>query len=173
MSASRWLTWTPAIGPVIEKSTNPELTKPPKVSSVSFVSSPPPVFSIIERQADGSTICPVHPASATLWHRQDGSAVCALCHPDPLALAARESAESGPPPMPDGVKLLRWEPKQPPIELTMFSVVTDPQSFIRSTLGQLEAALQGKFWAAGNRSVRDLCERLEQVGVRVDVAQKG
>jgi hypothetical protein len=92
---------------------------------------------------------------------------------DQYAVALEATAPSTPPPMPAGVKLLRWEPKQPPIELTMFSVVTDPQSFIRSTLGQLEAALQGKSWAAGNWSVRDLCERLEQVGIRVDVAPKG
>jgi hypothetical protein len=57
--------------------------------------------------------------------------------------------------------------------VTTFSVVTDPHKFIEGTLHQLEAALRGNVMAAGNWSVRDLCERLEQVGVRVDVVQKG
>ena len=52
----------------------------------------------------------------------------------------------------------------------MVSVVLDPLRFIETTLQQLEAALRGDVRAAGNWSVRDLCERLEQVGVKVDVS---
>jgi hypothetical protein len=75
-------------------------------------------------------------------------------------------------PMPAGVRLLRWALKPAPIEINKVSVILDPQKFVETTLRQLEAAIQGKPWAASNWSVRDLCERLEQVGVRVDVAQK-
>jgi len=71
--------------------------------------------------------------------------------------------------MPAGVRLLRWALKPPPVEINTISVVLDPQKFAETTLRQLEVAIQGKPWAAGNWSVRDLVERLEQVGVHVRV----
>lgn len=71
--------------------------------------------------------------------------------------------------MPDGITLLSWEPKQPPVALSTYSVVNDTGEFIESTLRQLDAALRGRCWAAGNRSVRDLIERLEQAGLRVEL----
>jgi hypothetical protein len=73
------------------------------------------------------------------------------------------------PEMPDGVRLLRWDLKRPPVAISEISVITDPQRFAETTLRQLEAAIQRKPWNAGNWSTRDLCERLEQVGVHVRV----
>ena len=117
-------------------------------------------------------VCPVHGAGVTWWNRANGGAVCGRCHPDPFALAVREAAQSGPPSMPAGVRLLAWKPKHPSVALSVFSVVNDTQKFILSTLQQLEAALRVNPWAAGNWTVRDLCERLEQVGVRIEVVEK-
>lgn len=125
-----------------------------------------------EKRSDPLTVCPVHPA-ATWWKRRDGGAACSPCHPDPFVVAARESARCGPPIMPDGVALLSWSPKRPPVALRTHSVVNDTSKFIESTLSQLAAALQGRCYAAGHWSVRDLCERLEQAGVRVEVAKEG
>lgn len=71
--------------------------------------------------------------------------------------------------MPAGVRLVRWNPKQPPVVLKECSVVIDVNKFISATLAQLRACLEGKNWLAGNRSIRDLTERLEQVGVEVEV----
>ena len=130
------------------------------------------VFRVLQER-DHSVACPVHGAGATWWNLADVTAVCGRCHPDPFDTVDRVAAQSGPVAMPTGVRLLRWEPKQPPIAVTTFSVVTDPHKFIEGTLHQLEAALRGNVMAAGNWSVRDLCERLEQVGIRVTVAQKG
>ena len=130
------------------------------------------VFRVL-LERDHPAACPVHGAGATWWNLADGTAVCGRCHPDPFDTVGRVAAQSEPVAMPAGVRLLRWAPKQPPIAVTTFSVVTDPQKFIEGTLQQLEAALRGNVMAAGNWSVRDLCERLEQVGVRVDVVQKG
>jgi hypothetical protein len=127
------------------------------------------VYRALEER-DHPEVCPVHGAGATWWHRADGSAVCARCHPGSFTETARGTPQGGPPPMPAGVRILRWSPKQLPIEINMVSVVLDPLRFIETTLQQLEAALRGDFRAAGNRSVRDLCERLEQVGVKVDVS---
>ena len=74
--------------------------------------------------------------------------------------------------MPPGVELGAWEPKQAPVVLSTCSVVNDTYKFILTTLQQLDAALRGDCWAAGNWTVRDLCERLEQVGMRAKAAEK-
>jgi len=73
------------------------------------------------------------------------------------------------PPMPPGVRLVRWAPKQPPVVLQQWSVVIDVDKFISATLAQLRARLEGKDFLAGNWGQRDLIERLEQVGVEVEV----
>ena len=75
------------------------------------------------------------------------------------------------PPIPAGVRLVRWSPKQPPIILEHRSVVIDVDKFIFTTLMELQARVEGKDWLAGNRSIRDLTERLEQVGVKVEVTR--
>jgi len=87
-------------------------------------------------------------------------------------MAAKETSQIGPLLMPEGVTLLVWRPKPPPVALSACSVVNDTQKFIVSTLRQLDAALHGFGWAAGNWSVRDLFERLEEVGVQVEVVEK-
>lgn len=73
------------------------------------------------------------------------------------------------PPMPEGVRLVRWEPKPAPIALTRVEIVTDVSRFVTMTLLELKAALAGKRWLAGNRSVRELVERLQECGVVVEV----
>ena len=71
------------------------------------------------------------------------------------------------PPMPPGVTLVEWRMKEPPIALERISVVVDPEKFAVATLLQLDAALHGRSWEAGNRSVKELIDRLATVGVRV------
>jgi hypothetical protein len=72
--------------------------------------------------------------------------------------------------MPEGVRLLVWAPKHPPVAVETFAIVDDVPQFIRTTLQQLESALEGDCLGSGNQPVRTLVERLEQVGVRVEVA---
>lgn len=74
------------------------------------------------------------------------------------------------PAMPPGVRLMRWEPKPAPVILTHCAVVTDVSRFISMTLLELRAALAGKRWQAGHRSVRELVDRLEQCGVILQVS---
>jgi hypothetical protein len=71
--------------------------------------------------------------------------------------------------LPCGVQLVRWAPKAAPVMLTRWSVVMDTDKFIKATLAQLQAALRHKDWLAGNWSVHDLVDRLEQVGVHIEV----
>ncbi len=78
-------------------------------------------------------------------------------------------ARSTVPKMPLGVRLVSWEPKPAPVILTHCAVVTDVDRFIRTTLLELKAALAGKRWLAGHRTVRELVDRLEQCGVQVQI----
>ncbi len=77
------------------------------------------------------------------------------------------------PPMPPGIRLVHWQLKKPPVMLMRCSVVNDPAQFARYTLDQLQAALEGKNWLAGHWTIQELCERLEQVGVKVEVTVRG
>jgi hypothetical protein len=74
------------------------------------------------------------------------------------------------PPMPPGIRLISWEPKQAPVMLERWSVVMDTRKFAFSTLEQLRSALKGKSWPAGNWSVAELVDRLKKVGMDVEVS---
>jgi hypothetical protein len=63
-------------------------------------------------------------------------------HRDAIVELLRE--RDSPPVMPTGVRLIRWQPKEAPIILTRWSVVTDTTKFIHETLRQLDAALAGR-----------------------------
>src|SRR6266403_1709120 len=73
------------------------------------------------------------------------------------------------PPMPQGVRLVRWELREPPVGLVHIGVVTDVPRFVWSTLCQLDAALRGKQCLAGHWTTRELLDRLEQCGVNVEI----
>jgi hypothetical protein len=77
------------------------------------------------------------------------------------------------PPMPEGVRLVRWERKLAPIVLTRYSVVTGVERFVRMTLMELKAALAGNRWQSGHWSVRELVDRLKQCGVQVETVDLG
>jgi len=68
------------------------------------------------------------------------------------------------PAMPAGVRLVSWNPKTAPVRLSECSTVTDVDLFIRATLAQLEAALEGRNWQAGNWGLCGLIDRLAAVG---------
>ena len=69
--------------------------------------------------------------------------------------------------MPSGVRLVRWEPKIAPVRLPQGSTVANVDLFIRTTLMQLEAALEGRTWQSGNWGLTGLIERLAAVGVEL------
>lgn len=93
----------------------------------------------------------------------------ALLRDQRAEVAAYLKARSAIPPMPEGVRLVRWKPKPAPVALTRVEIVTDVPRFVAMTLLDLKAALANKRWLAGNRSVRELIERLEECGVLVEV----
>jgi hypothetical protein len=106
-----------------------------------------------------------------LLRGREGPQIRGKSHPDPYAVALEKTIQSGPPPMPKGVRLLQWAPQLPPVAIESWAVVNDVLQFIQTTLSQLQAAMDGRNWLAGNRSVRELVDRLEQVGVKVSVEE--
>ena len=88
-------------------------------------------------------------------------------HREELVGLLRE--EGTPPPMPAGVRLLKWELKNPPIAIIRMGIVSNVPKFVAATLLQLRARLEGKAFLAGNWSLRELVDRLEQVGVAVEI----
>ncbi len=54
-----------------------------------------------------------------------------------------------PPQMPLGVRLLRWEPKNPPIAIVRMGIVTNVPEFVANTLLQFQARLEGKDFSRG------------------------
>jgi hypothetical protein len=81
------------------------------------------------------------------------------------------------PPMPPGVRLVSWQPKAAPVEITRFAIVTDVHLFVRTMLRQLEHALaweagdENRRWLAGHRSSRELQDYLSQVGCEVEIEE--
>jgi hypothetical protein len=71
--------------------------------------------------------------------------------------------------LPPGVRLAAFRPTRPPLLISRLSVVSNVPLFIGTTLEHLRAAREGRSWLAGNWSVRELMEVLEQVGVKVEV----
>jgi hypothetical protein len=68
--------------------------------------------------------------------------------------------------MPSGVRLLKWNLKQPPVAIDTCSVVTDPALFAMSTLEQLKVAIENpKRWVGW--TIPQLIDRLAQVGIVV------
>jgi len=104
-----------------------------------------------------------------LLRGREGPQIPGKNRPDPYVVALEAAAQVGPPPMPPGVTLLQWAPLSPPVAIERWAVVTDVPRFAETTLSQLRAAISGKNWLAGNRSIRELVDRLEQVGVKVSV----
>jgi hypothetical protein len=68
------------------------------------------------------------------------------------------------PAMPAGVRLVEWRPKAAPVQLSECSTVIDTEKFIRTTLQQLQAALEGESWLSGGWGLSGLLARLEACG---------
>jgi hypothetical protein len=77
------------------------------------------------------------------------------------------------PSLPKGVSVIEWAPKQAPVVLTRFSVVVEVPMFIDASIQELELAVAGNEWLASNQGVREILERLEQVGVRLHLEIAG
>jgi hypothetical protein len=75
--------------------------------------------------------------------------------------------EACPYPLPGGVRLVRYTPKTPPIMLTVCSVVTEVDRFIRQALGELAARLHHPLQIKAGDSVFELLSKLADCGLEL------
>ena len=68
-----------------------------------------------------------------------------------------------------GVRLVSYTPKRPPVGIESWSVVTDVETFIRTTLADLDARLNNPVAINGGWSVWVMLDRLRQVGLAVEI----
>lgn len=66
--------------------------------------------------------------------------------------------------MPDGVLLISWAPRDPPVCLSPCEVVVNVPKFISTTLRQLDACLRGETWLSGHWGLQGLLDRLTACG---------
>jgi len=70
-------------------------------------------------------------------------------------------------PLPQGVKLLRYERKAPPVAVTVCSVVMDIPKFIQHALGALDARLHHPVQIKAGDSVFELLSKLADAGLEL------
>ena len=71
------------------------------------------------------------------------------------------------PPMPEGVRLISWEPKAAPVGIDVCSVVLDVPKFVQSELSALDSRLNNPWTIRGGFTVPQILDRLAQAGVVV------
>jgi hypothetical protein len=71
--------------------------------------------------------------------------------------------------LPDGVRLIRYEPAEAPVRLSECAVVVDAAGFIRTALRELDHELHGNHWLSGHWGRQGLIGRLKAVGVEIEI----
>jgi len=69
------------------------------------------------------------------------------------------------PPLPEGVRLLRYTPRKPPLAVAPIAAVTDIDEFIRMRLDELRAALQCPVATLAGRVRFHIMAQLAEAGV--------
>jgi hypothetical protein len=75
--------------------------------------------------------------------------------------------------LPRGIRLIRWEPKSPPVAIDVCSVVADIFKFIHSELRALDSRLNDPWTIHGGFTVPQMLDRLAQAGLEVELEPKG
>jgi len=129
---------------------------------------------------------PCHACHGTRWWVSiHGEVVCATCHPPPnpglvrrwyeQPICERPPAQNATAPgqsscpytLPIGVKVLAYSPKDPPVGVTVCSVVTDVPKFIQHALQELDARLHHPVQIKAGDSVFDLLSKLADCGLEL------
>jgi hypothetical protein len=112
---------------------------------------------------DGDKVCVWYPDEE---RRKELAGQVAFLRGHRVEVAELLRARSAIPQVPNGVRLIQWKLKEPPVAIETCAVVTEPAQFANRTLEQLRLALVNpKRWVGW--SVPQLIERLAQVGVVV------
>ena len=78
-------------------------------------------------------------------------------------------APRGCPPLPRGIKVIRYQPKAPPLAIDTCSVVVDVEKFIRGELIELDARLHSPVQIRAGHGVFTILDRLAQVGLELAI----
>ena len=97
----------------------------------------------------------------------------ALLREQRAEVAAYLKARNAIPLMPEGVRLIRWEPMAAPVRLDVCSVVFDVPKFIESELRALDSRLNNPLTIHGGFTVAQMLDRLAQAGLKVELDPKG
>jgi hypothetical protein len=157
---SKWLDWTP--GPeIIGKTADPKPTKPTKLGFDGFDGSPSADFPIIRAPKPS----PVHDYERRLVPQPPSA-------PAGIGTILRYGGSCAPnqcPALPLGVRMVRYEPKSPPVSIDVCSVVVDVEKFIRTELRELDARLHAPTQIRGGWGVFTILDRLRQVGLELEI----
>jgi hypothetical protein len=75
------------------------------------------------------------------------------------------------PPLPTGLRLIRYDPRTPPVKLDDgYTSVTNVSKFIDSELGELYARFYSPAQIRGGHGVFVILDRLRQVGLEIEIA---
>jgi len=150
-----WLNWTPANQKRIQE--EPEVSNGKK-----------PAFDTIEAPLPGNSeiIQDLHTAPdtppATAEHRRNN-----MGSPRTEGIKSIKTHGGCPYALPDGIRLVRYERKTPPVALTVFSVVNDPDKFIWHALAELKARLHHPVQIKAGDSVFELLSKLADCGLEL------
>ena len=92
-------------------------------------------------------------------------------HAEEILRDVAVQAPASPPPLPEGVRLVLYAPKKPPVAIEQCSVVTNVDLFIRTTLADLEIKLNDTAGVKGGWTVPQMMDRLRQVGLVLEITK--
>lgn len=158
MSAIKdWLNWTPSGHKITRDSQEPEVSKGTK-----------PAFDTFDTPLSGES--QIIRGSETAPDTRPATTEKSLNNEDSPGIRGAKSIKiPGPCPftLPEGVKLLRYERKAPPVTVTVCSVVNDVPKFIRHALAELDARLHHPVQVKAGDSVFELLSKLADCGLEL------
>jgi hypothetical protein len=78
------------------------------------------------------------------------------------------------PPLPTGLRLIRYDPRTPPVKLNDgYTSITNVSKFIDSELGELYARLYSPAQIRGGHGVFVIFDRLRQIGLEIEIVAGG
>ena len=115
---------------------------------------------------DGNTLC-LRPKRAL----DDGLLARVREHKEEILRELTPQGADDLPKLPKGVRLVHYEPKQPPVMIESHAVVTDVQKFIETGLRELDARLHAPVQIRGGFGVFTILDWLAQCGVELEIIQ--
>lgn len=147
---SKWLTWEPPQPQIMANPPGVEPAKPAKPST--------PDFAGFEGTLSGEN--PIIRSTEPAPPPKRRERVKRAAPGDKTAAVCAYT-------LPEGVLLLRYERKVPPVAVTVCSVVTDPDKFIRHALAELDAGLHHPVQIKAGDWVFELLSKLADCGLEL------